>query len=104
MDWALSATDETLANVMRKARFWEKHKHTSLNERQKLMIHKLLNGFMGKLTSSKWALMTKSSSDTAVREINDLVKKGILVKDDSGGRNTSYSISQATGKFLRFGS
>jgi Fic family protein len=57
------------------------------------MINKLLNGFMGKLTSSKWALMTKSSSDTAFRDINDLVKKEILVKDESGGRSTSYSLN-----------
>jgi Fic family protein len=92
LDRALSATDETLASVMQKARFWEKHKDTSLNERQRLMIQKLLNGFVGKLTSSKWATMTKSSSDTAVRDINDLVKKDVLVKDEGGGRSTSYSL------------
>lgn len=93
LDRALSATDETLANVFQKAHFWEKHKLTSLNERQKLIINKLLAGFIGKLTSSKWAQMTKCSSDTAVRDINDLVKKGILVKDERGGRSTSYSLN-----------
>ncbi|HZV71366.1 MAG TPA: Fic family protein [Saprospiraceae bacterium] len=92
LDRALSATGETLANVLQKARFWEKYKHTSMNERQKLMINKLLNGFTGKLTSSKWALIAKCSSDTAVRDINDLVKKEVLVKDNSGGRSTSYSL------------
>ncbi len=92
LDRALSATDEILASVMQKARFWELHKDTSLNERQRLMIQKLLNGFVGKLTSSKWATMTKSSSDTAVRDINDLVKKDVLVKDEGGGRSTTYSI------------
>lgn len=93
LDRALSATDEILANVLQKARFWERHKLTSLNERQKLIINKLLNGFIGKLTSSKWALMAKCSSDTAVRDINDLIKKNILVKDESGGRSTSYSLN-----------
>ncbi len=93
LDRALSATDETLANVLQKARFWENHKLTSLNERQKLMINKLLNGFIGKLTSSKWATMAKCSSDTAVRDINDLVKKDVLIKDESGGRSTSYSLN-----------
>jgi Fic family protein len=92
LDRALSATDKTLANVLQKARFWEKHKHAALNERQKIMITKLLSDFVGKLTSSKWALMSKCSSDTAVRDINDLVKKGILVKDESGGRSTSYTL------------
>jgi Fic family protein len=92
LDRALSATDETLANVMQRARFWETHKDTSLNERQKLMIQKLLNGFVGKLSSSKWAKMAKCSSDTAVRDINDLVKKEILEKNKAGGRSTSYSI------------
>lgn len=92
LDRALSATDETLKTVLQKARFWEYHKLTSLNERQKLMINKLLNGFIGKLTSSKWALIAKCSSDTAVRDINDLVKKGVLIKDESGGRSTSYSL------------
>lgn len=92
LDRALSATDKTLANVLLKARFWETHKHTPLNERQKFMLNKLLSDFIGKLTSSKWALMAKCSSDTAVRDINDLVKKGILVKDEGGGRSTSYTL------------
>ena len=70
-----------------------KHMDTSLKERQKLMIQKLLNRFLGKLTSLKWATMTKSSSDTAVRDINDLVKKDVLVKDEGGGRSTSYSLN-----------
>jgi len=92
LDRALSATEKTLENVKVKARFWKQHKDTSLNERQRLMVQKLLDGFLGKLTSSKWATMTKSSSDTAVRDINDLVKKDVLVKDEGGGRSTSYSL------------
>lgn len=92
LDRTLAATDETLAPVLQKARFWEKHAFVSLNDRQKLMMNKLLDGFIGKLNSSKWAKITKTSSDTAVRDINDLVQKGILQKDEAGGRSTSYSL------------
>lgn len=92
LDRALSASEETLANVLQKARFWEKHAQISFNERQRFMIQKLLNGFVGKLTSSKWAKLNTCSSDTAVRDTNDLVKKEILVKDEGGGRSTSYSL------------
>jgi Fic family protein len=59
-----------------------------------MMMTKLLDGFVGKLTSSKWAKITKSSSDTAVRDINDLVQKGILHKDEAGGRSTSYYLKK----------
>lgn len=89
-DRSLSATKETLAAVLQKARFWEKHASLALNPRQRLMMNKLLDGFEGKLNSSKWAKITKSSSDTAVRDINDLIQKGILRKDEGGGRSTSY--------------
>lgn len=94
LDRALSATDETLATVLQKARFWETHAVVSLNERQKMMMNKLLDGFIGKLNSSKWAKITNCSSDTAVRDINDLVQKGILQKDEGGGRSTSYSLKK----------
>jgi Fic family protein len=94
LDRALSATAETLASVLQKASFWEKHNGVTLNERQKMMMTKLLDGFVGKLTSSKWAKITKSSSDTAVRDINDLVQKGILHKDEAGGRSTSYYLKK----------
>jgi len=94
LDRALSATAETLDSVLQKASFWEKHNGVTLNERQKMMMIKLLDGFVGKLASSKWAKITKSSSDTAVRDINDLVQKGILQKDEAGGRSTSYSLKK----------
>lgn len=84
------ATEETLAVVMKKAKFWERYASTSLNDRQELMLNKLLNGFEGKLTSSKWAKINKISADTAIRDINDLQEKGILVKEEAGGRSTSY--------------
>ncbi|MET3880742.1 Fic family protein [Chitinophaga sp. OAE865] len=87
---AMMNTDDILVNVLKKARFWEKHKDTSFNERQRNILIKLLDGFTGKLTSSKWAKITKCSSDTAVRDINDLVQKGVLKKEDAGGRSTSY--------------
>jgi Fic family protein len=94
LDRALVATDETLAVVLQKARFWEKHANQSLNNRQKLMLNKLLDRFDGKLTSSKWAKITKCSSDTAVRDINDLMQKDILIKEDAGGRSTSYLLKE----------
>jgi len=65
---------------MQKARFWEKNSTVSLNERQKIMLNTLLDGFVGKLNSLKWAKVTKCSSDTAIRDINDLQKKEILFK------------------------
>jgi Fic family protein len=89
-DRALLATDQTLANVMRKAKFWEKHSTVSFNERQKLMVNMLLDGFDGKLHSSKWGKITKTSPDTALRDIQDLMNKKILMKEVGGGRSTSY--------------
>ena len=93
LDRALGNTDETLDVVMRKARFWEKHSTTSLNDRQRTMLNRLLDGFDGKLTSSKWAKITKSSQDSAGRDINELVQHGILVKEPGGGRSTSYMLA-----------
>ena len=63
-----------------------------LNDRQRRVINRLLEGFEGKLTSSKWATMTKSSQDTALRDIQQLVDRGVLVKDAARGRSTSYSL------------
>jgi Fic family protein len=90
LDRSLKATDETLALVIKKAQFWEKHNSTQLNDRQRTMLNKLLDGFEGKLTSTKWATITKTSQDTAGRDINDLLSKDILVKEPGGGRSTSY--------------
>lgn len=89
---ALADTESTLDSVLFKARFWDKHAETALNGRQRLMINKLLDGFKGKLTSSKWAKITKCSSDTALRDIQDLVQKDILQKEPAGGRSTSYAL------------
>jgi len=92
LDRALEATETTLADVFKKARFWEQHPAGSINERQRKMIQKLFEGFEGKLTSSKWAQIAKCSQDTAHRDILELVEKGVLVKDPAGGRSTSYSL------------
>jgi Fic family protein len=94
LDRAFDGTEETLGSVLQKARFWEAHAATSLNDRQRLMLNKLLDGFEGKLTSSKWAKIVKCSQDTALRDILALVSHGILVKDAGGGRSTSYSLAQ----------
>ena len=94
LDRAIDSTETTLADVFRKARFWELHPAGSLNDRQRMMIHKLFEGFEGKLTSSKWAQITKCSQDTALRDILELVEKGILVKDSAGGRSTNYLLGK----------
>jgi Fic family protein len=94
LDRAFDGTEETLGSILQKARFWEAHRAAPLNQRQRLMLNKLLDGFEGKLTSSKWATIAKCSQDTALRDILDLVNHGILVKDTGGGRSTSYSLAQ----------
>ena len=94
LDRAIEGAENTLSGVLRKARFWEAIKDQSLNERQRKVINRLLHGFEGKLTSSKWATLTKSSPDTALRDITDLIKRGILVRDPGGGRSTSYSLAK----------
>ena len=94
LDRAIEGAAETLSGVLRKARFWEAIKGQPLNERQRKVINRQLECFEGKLTSSKWAALTKSLPDTALRDITDLVKRGILVRDASGGRSTSYSLAK----------
>jgi len=93
---ALEATDETLSKVLVKAKFWEIHKTTQLNERQVKMINVLLGDFIGKLHSSKWAKMTKVHRDTARRDIQDLIERGILSDSGEGGRSTNYIINLPT--------
>ena len=93
LDRSLTATEQTLSGVLQKARFWEQHAKTLLNNRQVLLINKLLDGFEGKLNTSKWATIAKCSSDTALRDIQDLMEKKILVKALGGGRSTGYILS-----------
>lgn len=92
IDRALSSTEETLASVLAKARFWENHRGLVVNERQRKIINMQFDGFFGKLTSGKWAKIGKCSTDTALNDIKDLVEKGILSKNNEGGRSTNYSL------------
>lgn len=94
---AIDATEEILSHVFSKAEFWKRHSTTILNERQQKIINKLLDGFSGKLTSSKWGKINKCSQDTALRDIQDLIKKGILQKEASGGRSTNYELVKIMG-------
>jgi Fic family protein len=94
LDRAFDEAEKTLASVFRKARFWVSYAGGSFNDRQFLMLNNLLDGIEGKLTSSKWAKMAKCSQDSALRDIIDLVDRGILAKDPAGGRSTSYSLRE----------
>jgi Fic family protein len=87
---ALKSTDTILNRVLFKGGFWNRHAKTVMNERQKKLLNKILDGFEGNLTSSKWAKIAKCSKDTAIRDINDLISKSILQKDEAGGRSTNY--------------
>ena len=89
---ALKSTDTILTRVLFKADFWQKHIDTAINDRQRKILNKLMDDFDGKLTSSKWAKIAKCSKDSAVRDINDLIEKGILQKEPAGGRSTNYEL------------
>lgn len=91
---SINESSSTMNSILKKAEFWQNNSNVDLNERQRLMLNKLLDGFKGKLNSSKWAKIAKCSSDTALRDINDLVSKNILCKEASGGRSTSYILVQ----------
>jgi Fic family protein len=93
LDRAFDGAETLLAGVLAKARFWQAHAGIDLNGRQRLVMNRLLDGFEGKLTSSKWAKLAKCSQDTAGRDIDDLMKRGILIKNPAGGRSTSYSLA-----------
>lgn len=90
LDRALMAADTITGGVIEKARYWEYLSTKNLNDRQRLMMNRLLDGFVGKLNSSKWANIVKCSQDTALRDIQDLINQNVLVKEQSGGRSTTY--------------
>ncbi|MBK7010876.1 MAG: Fic family protein [Saprospiraceae bacterium] len=90
---AFYSTDAVLDKVLFKADFWKKNIAVLMNERQQKMINKILDHFEGKLTSDKWAKLCKCSKDTAIRDINDLIEKNILCKEDAGGRSTHYVLN-----------
>lgn len=89
---AMQGADITLSAVLTKARFWQHWAYTPMNERQIKLLNRLLDGFEGKLTSSKWGKIAKCSPDTALRDITDLLNHGVLLKSDAGGRSTSYEL------------
>jgi len=100
MDWflgclhrAIEGAEGTLSAVLSKARFWRRHATTQLNGRQIKVLNQLLDGFEGRLTSSKWARIGKCSQDTAIRDIVALMEMHILTKGPAGGRSTSYAIT-----------
>jgi Fic family protein len=99
LDWflhclknAMLATETLTQRILRKAEFWKLHQHTQINERQRLVLNKLFEDFEGKLQTSKWAKITKTSTDTALRDIKDLIEKGILQQTAEGGRNANYEL------------
>lgn len=87
---AFESTSKSLEKVLQKAEFWKSHSLSVMNIRQKKMVNRLFDGFTGKLTTTKWGKICKCSQDTALRDIQDLIKKGIMSKESSGGRSTSY--------------
>ena len=89
---AIQGAEATLASVLAKARFWQHWAGVPINDRQIKLLNKLLDGFDGKLTRSKWAAIAKCSQDTALRDISDLVQRGALKKSDASGRSTSYEL------------
>ncbi|MGI4846807.1 MAG: Fic family protein [Janthinobacterium lividum] len=92
---AIDQSLQTLDTVLVKTRFWQRQADAQLNARQVKLLNRLLDGFDGKLTSSKWAAIAKCSPDTALRDINDLVSRGVLRKMDAGGRSTSYVLNES---------
>jgi Fic family protein len=101
MEWFLGClgrtidgAQTTLASVLKKARFWQTVRDVPINGRQRLVLNRFLDGFEGKLTTSKWVTIAKCSSDTALRDIVDLVERGVLVRNPGAGRNTSYSLAE----------
>ncbi|MBN2611455.1 MAG: Fic family protein, partial [Bacteroidales bacterium] len=89
---ALNSSDRILSKILYKHKFWLKYSSETLNSRQILLINKLLDNFIGQLTTSKWAKIARCSQDTALRDIQDLLNKNILQKNPSGGRSTNYNL------------
>lgn len=90
---AIDQAQHTLDAVLARARFWQRFAGTAMNERQVKLLNRLLDGFEGKLTTTKWAAIAKCSPDTALRDINELLAHGALRKSSAGGRSTSYALN-----------
>lgn len=100
---AIDGAQSTLGGVLDRTRVWERLRDVALNDRQRMMITRLLEGFEGKLTTSKWAALTRTSPDSALRDIQQLVAAGVLVRNTAGGRSTSYALAPGLPAELRFG-
>ena len=96
MSYALNRTEITVKRIIKKSSFWQQYRNAAMNERQVKIVNMLWDGFTGKLTSSKWAKITKVSQATALRDITDLINKGILVPAADGGRSTNYLLNDNT--------
>ncbi len=94
LERAIAASEETLSSIIKKSCFWDFLHTKSLTDRQKMMINKLLDGFEGKLTSSKWAKISGCSQDTAMRDIQNLIDQNVLEKESAGGRSTNYKLKE----------
>lgn len=90
---AIEAAETGCADVLRKAAFWQRHTGLVLNERQRKVLNRLLDGFEGKLTARKWAALAKCSMPTAQRDIKELIDRGVLIRNEGGSKNTSYSLT-----------
>ena len=91
---AIDASEQVLAAVLRKAELWQRINPRPINERQRLVINRLLDNYTGYLTTSKYAKLAKCSADTALRDIRELLDRGILLQNPSGGRSTSYRLAE----------
>lgn len=89
---AIQSSEVSLQAVLTQARFWESHEGKAFNPRQRLLLHRLLEGFEWKLTSTKWAVIAQCSQDTALRDIGDLMEQGTLARQEAGGRSTSHQL------------
>jgi len=92
---AIEGAQTMLGTVLAKARFWKRIDDFPINERQRVVLNRLLNGFEGKFTTTKYAALAKCSQDTALRDILPLVERGILVRNPEGGRSTSYGLNKS---------
>jgi Fic family protein len=90
---AIEGAEETLGGVLHKAELWRRINRVPVNQRQRLVINRLLDGFQGNLTSSKYSTLAACSADTALRDIRELVERGILIQNPEGGRSTSYRLA-----------
>jgi Fic family protein len=89
---AIDDSSGQIDSAVKKADFWDAHRQMGFNERQQKVVSLLLDGFVGKLTTSEWAKLTKTSHDTALRDIKDMIAKGVLEQESGGGRSTSYRL------------